>query len=164
VGPIQWPVGLFQLHFPLVTPLVYNLIFLKISLLEIKDLLQMLTINLYAATLPTQLPAHPGKCRQRSYSQCISQAMGRGKINFFDVLYKYECSKGKCVKSALFEFSSGVFICRYKWPQSDLGPLFYQDPRPPGVRGPYPGSCTIISVLKVSFMSWAEFEKIGLNL
>ena len=34
--------------------------------------------------------------------------MGRVKINLFDVLDKYEYWKGKCVKSVLGEFSSGV--------------------------------------------------------
>ena len=43
--------------------------------------------------------------------------MGRVKINFFDVLDKYEYWKGKCVKSVLSEFSFGVFICRNKGTQ-----------------------------------------------
>jgi len=33
----------------------------------------MLRINVYSATLPTQLLAYLGKCRQRSYPQCTSQ-------------------------------------------------------------------------------------------
>jgi len=50
--------------------------------------------------------------------------MGRGKINLFDVLDKYECWKGKCVKSVLGEFSSGLSICCNKGPQSDMGSPF----------------------------------------
>jgi len=50
--------------------------------------------------------------------------MDGGKINFFDVLDKYEYRKGKCVKSVVGEFSSGVSVCPNKGPQSELGPLF----------------------------------------
>jgi len=46
------------------------------------------------------------------------------KINFFDVLDKYKYSKGKCVKSVLAEFSSGVSVLRNKGNQSDLGTSF----------------------------------------
>ena len=46
--------------------------------------------------------------------------MVRGKINFFDILDKYEYWKGKCVISVLGECSSGVAICRNKGAQSDL--------------------------------------------
>jgi len=91
----------------------------------------MLTINVDSATLPTQLPGYQGKCWQWSYPECTSQclawheAMGRGKINFFDVLHKYEYWKGKCVKSVVGEFSSGVPVCPNKNTQSDLGVLFW---------------------------------------
>jgi len=62
--------------------------------------------------------------------------MGRVKINFFDVLDNYEYWKGKCVKSVLGEFSSGVSICRNKGAQSDLGaPFLSGTPRRRGMRG-----------------------------
>jgi len=48
--------------------------------------------------------------------------MDRVKINLFDIYDKYEYLKGKCMKSVLGEFSSGVSICRNKGTQSDLGP------------------------------------------
>jgi len=36
-------------------------------------MLKMLTTNVDSATLPTQLPAYRGKCRQRTYPHCTSQ-------------------------------------------------------------------------------------------
>ena len=54
--------------------------------------------------------------------------MGRGKINFFDVLDKYECWKGKCAKSVLGEFSFSVSIYSKKGPQSDLGAFLTAHP------------------------------------
>jgi len=59
--------------------------------------------------------------------------MGRRKINFFGVLDKYEYCKGKCVKSILGVFSSGVTVCRNRGPQSDLR---HQPPHP-GPRSVY---------------------------
>jgi len=53
-----------------------------------------------------------------------NKAMGRGKINFIDVLDKYECWKVKCVKSIVGEFCSGVSTCPNKGPQSGLGASF----------------------------------------
>jgi len=41
------------------------------------------------------------------------------------------------VKSVLGEVSSSMFICANKGPQSDLGPSFYQVPRP-GIHGALP--------------------------
>jgi len=67
--------------------------------------------------------------------------MGRVKINFFDVLDKYEYWKGKCVKSVLGAFSSGVSICRKKGTRSDLGASFlFGVPRPGDTEGPSSGS------------------------
>ena len=55
------------------------------------------------------------------------------KINFFDVLDKYEYCNMTCVKLVLGEFSSGVSVCSNKDTQSDLGtPLFPRPPRPGG--------------------------------
>ena len=75
VGSLRWSVGLLQLHFPpwlipLVTPLVYNIIFLNNFLL---DHTEMLSIKVDSETLPTHLPAYPGICWQRRYPQYISQ-------------------------------------------------------------------------------------------
>jgi len=39
--------------------------------------------------------------------------MGRGKINFCDVLNKCECWVGNCVKSNLGELSAGVSMKFY---------------------------------------------------
>jgi len=58
--------------------------------------------------------------------------MGRVKMNFFDVLDKYEYWKENCEKSVLGEFSSVVSIFCNKGTQSDLGA-----PRS-GVRGALP--------------------------
>ena len=55
--------------------------------------------------------------------------MGRVKINLFDVLNKYDYWKGKCVKSVLGEFSSGVSLCPNNAPQLDYGAPFCQAPR-----------------------------------
>jgi len=48
--------------------------------------------------------------------------MGRGKINFFDVLDEYECWNRKCINSVFGEFSSGVSICRNKVTHQIWGP------------------------------------------
>ena len=50
----------------------------------------------------------------------LIEVMYHGKLNFFDVLDKYECWKGKCVKPVLGWFCSGVSICRNKGPQADM--------------------------------------------
>ena len=50
----------------------------------------------------------------------LIEVMYHGKLNFFDVLGKYECWKGKCVKPVLGWFCSGVSICRNKGPQADM--------------------------------------------
>jgi len=57
----------------------------------------MLTINVDSATLPTQLPAYQGLTTKLSTMHFAKigfteqDAMGRGRINFFQVLDKYEC-------------------------------------------------------------------------
>jgi len=63
--------------------------------------------------------------------------MGIVKINLFDVLDKYEYLKGKCVKSVLGEFGSGVSICCNKGTQSDLGSPIYSEPTPAGSTEPF---------------------------
>jgi len=52
--------------------------------------------------------------------------MDRGKLNFFDVSCKYECWKGKRVKSVLGESSSGVSQCPNEGSQSDVRAPSYQ--------------------------------------
>jgi len=68
--------------------------------------------------------------------------MGCVKIGFFDVLDKYEYWKGKCVKSVLGEFSSGVSICRNKGTHSDLGAPFLPVLPAGGYGGPSSGSAS----------------------
>ena len=50
----------------------------------------------------------------------LIESMDHGKLNLFDVLDKYECWKGKCVKPVLGWFCSGVSICHNKGPQADM--------------------------------------------
>ena len=66
--------------------------------------------------------------------------MGRGIINFCTVLDKYECWKGKCVKSVLGELSTGVSMCTNTGRQSDLRVPFHQVPSFGGCGGPFSGS------------------------
>jgi len=61
--------------------------------------------------------------------------MGRGKTNFFDVIDKFECRMGKCMKSILGELCSGVSICPTKSPDSDMGAHFLPGPPPAGWYG-----------------------------
>jgi len=69
--------------------------------------------------------------------------MGRVKVNFFDILDKYEYSKGKCVKSVLGEFSSGISICRNQRTRSDLGASFFSGPPRPGGTGALPPALSV---------------------
>jgi len=81
--------------------------------------------------------------------------MSRVKINFFDVLDEYEYWNGKCVKSVLGEFRSGVSIYRNKGTQSDLGAPFL-----PGV--PQPGA--LPSALPTLGMFGVEYAVNFLNM
>ena len=81
----------------------------------------------------------PLVCNLIFFNNWLREVMGRVKTKFFEVLDKYEYWKGKCVKSVLGEFSSGVSICRNKGTQSDLGPLFAPPGR--GVQGPFLRLC-----------------------
>jgi len=80
----------------------------------------------------------PLVCNLIFFNNWFREVMGRVKTKFFEVLDKYEYWKGKCVKSVLGEFSSGVSIRRNKGTQSDLGPLFA--PLAGGYRGLSSGS------------------------
>jgi len=55
--------------------------------------------------------------------------VGRVKINFLDVLEKYEYLKGKCVQSVLGELNSKFSICCNKGTQSDLEVPFLPTPQ-----------------------------------
>ena len=69
------------------------------------------------------------------------------KINFLDVLEKYEYWKGK---SVLGEFSSGVSICYNKGTRSDLGILFLLEPPGRGVQGALPPALSSRQVIAVA--------------
>ena len=59
--------------------------------------------------------------------QALAEPWGSAepRLQNTDVLDKYECWKGKCVKSVLDEFSCDVSIRRNKNSQSNLGTPFY---------------------------------------
>jgi len=136
--PVRWPVGLFQLRFPpwlkpLATQLVYNLIFLNNFLLGCtKNAYNQRGFNNVTWTTAS-LP------RQTLTTKLFTThfaTVGFRKLwvvwRLISLTYKYEHWKGKCVKSVLGEFNSGVSICHNKGTQSDLGA-----PLSPGPRGPF---------------------------
>ena len=74
--------------------------------------------------------------------------MGRVKVNFFNILDKYEFWKGKYVKSVLGEFSSGVSICPNQRTRSDLGaPFLPGSPPGRGIGGPFLRLCLVYNFL-----------------
>jgi len=84
----------------------------------------------------------------------FQEVMGRVKINFFDVLDKYERWKGKSVKSVLGEISSGVSISglwswksRHPTPTPTPGNFDYPTPIPT------PGRLRPPAVL-VTYLKW----------
>ena len=84
--------------------------------------------------------------------------MRRVKVNFSDILDKYEYWKVKCVKSVLGEFSSGVSVCRNKRTQSDFGaPLLPGSSPSQGTGSPSSGSAyTHIYVARTCTYMWRE--------